>query len=98
MTISTDYLAGSVNLAWPDRMKHAIFYTDDACKEVDDEGEEKIWHVERQGTRREQCASGFEAGQFASVEFMRQDEWEVWDRRRRGVDDGVSVWGWSGLI
>lgn len=35
---------------------------------------------------------------FASVEFMRDDEWKVWERRRRGEDDGVGGWGWRGLL
>ena len=58
---------------------------------------EGIWHVERVGTTREGCVILPEQGRWASVEFMRGDEWMVWDKRRRGVDDGVG-WGWRGVL
>lgn len=94
---TTGYEARSVNLKWPDRMMHAIFYIDAGCQDIDDIQAENTWHVEREGTRREQCV-GLGAGQWASVEFMRQDEWEVFERRRKGLDDGISGWGWRGLL
>lgn len=94
---STGYQARSVNLKWPDRMMHAIFYLDAGCQDLDDTRAENVWHVKREGTRREQCF-GLGEGQWASVEFMRQDEWEIFDRRRKGMDDGVGGWGWRGLL
>lgn len=78
-------------------MMHAIFYIDAGCRDIDDIQAEDIWHVEREGTRRQQCV-GLGEGQWASVEFMRQDEWEVWERRRNGMDDGVSGWGLRGWL
>lgn len=95
------YNARSVTLKWPDRMRHAVFYTDDRCQITDTENGEIVgWHVEREGLRGEECVGVEQQGRWGSVEFMREDEWAVWDRRRRGVDDGVGSggWGWRGLL
>jgi len=82
-------------------MQHAVFYIDAGCQEAEQGGDAagKVgWHVERVGTTSEQCVGlGREGGRWASVEFMRGDEWGIWERRRRGVDDGVG-WGWRGVF
>ena len=80
-------------------MTHALFFVDESCQYLDAAGH--AWHVERKGLAVEQCVdlSSLE-GQFGSVEFMRQEEWETWDARRRGVDGGdrSAGWGWKGLL
>ena len=95
------YNARSVTLKWPDRMRHAVFYMDDRCQVTDTgSGESVRWHIEREGLRSEDCVGFEQEGRWGSVEFMREDEWAVWDRRRRGVDDGSASggWGWRGLL
>ena len=90
-----------MTLKWPDRMTHAVFYTDDRCQITDTESGEIVgWHVEREGLRGEECVRVEQQAKWGSVEFMREDEWAVWDRRRRGMDDGVGSggWGWRGLL
>ena len=82
-------------------MTHAVFYTDDSCQVTDKRsGERMEWHVERMGLRGEDCVDSGEGGRWGSVEFMREEEWAVWDRRRRGLDDGIGSrgWGWRGLL
>ncbi len=83
-------------------MLHAVFYIDAGCQIVaEDSGaeeEQAAWHVERVGTTREQCVALPRKRRWASVEFMRGDEWRVFERRRRGVDDGVGGWGLRGLL
>jgi len=68
-------------------MQHAVFYIDAGCQEAEQGGDAagKVgWHVERVGTTSEQCVGlGGEGGS--------------WERRRRGVDDGVG-WGWRGVF
>ena len=95
------YNPRSVTLKWPDRMRHAVFYTDDRCQ-VTDTGSGGIvgWHVEREGLRSEECVAVKQEGRWGSVEFMREEEWAVWDKRRRGVNDGIGSrrWGWRGLL
>lgn len=81
-------------------MQHAVFYIDAGCQDVEQElaAEGQVWHVERVGTTREQCVALPHERRWASVEFMRGDEWSVFDLRRRGEDDGVGGWGWRGLL
>lgn len=82
-------------------MQHAVFYIDAGCQVVAEEveiQEEVAWHVERVGTRREQCVTLPQERRWASVEFMRGDEWDVFELRRRGEDDGIGAWGWRGLF
>ena len=74
---------------------------DDRCQVTDTgSGESVRWHIEREGLRSEDCVGFEQEGRWGSVEFMREDEWAVWDRRRRGVDDGSASggWGWRGLL
>lgn len=82
-------------------MHHAIFYADDACMDVADEGDEAgAWHVERVGTSREKCVAVPGTGSWMSVEFMRGDEYAVWKARRsgrHGEGDGRAEW-WRGVI
>jgi len=85
-------------------MQHAVFYVDAGCQVLEEEvvaevlAEKQAWHVERVGTTREQCVVLPDERRWASVEFMRGNEWRVFDLRRRGEDDGVGRWGWRGLF
>ena len=66
------YNAKSVTLKWPDRMRHAVFYTDDRCQVTDAESGEIVgWHVEREGLRGEDCVGVEQQGWWGSVELMR---------------------------
>lgn len=87
----------SVSLRWPDEMQHAVFFTDDACNDMQKGRPEYSWHVERFETQVVHCESP-PAGLFRSVEYMRQEEYEAFSRRMRGqVDDATKI-KWRGLL
>jgi hypothetical protein len=86
-----------VTLSWPDGMKHAIFFTDDACQELSIRRPGVSWHVERHETQSKQCED-FPEGLFKSIEFMRQDEYEIFSKRMQGEDDGVGGATWRGIF
>lgn len=79
-------------------MKHAVFYNDNECQEFH-QGlvPEVAWHIERHETQREHCGLLLE-GSFKSVEFMRQDEYEIFFNRLQGKDDGVGQVSWRGIL
>lgn len=87
----------SVTLSWPDGMKHAIFFTDDSCQELSIRRPDVLWHVERYETQSKQCQS-IPEGLFKSIEFMRQDEYEIFMKRMQGKDDGIGGASWRGIF
>ncbi|KAI4157535.1 MAG: hypothetical protein LQ342_008203 [Letrouitia transgressa] len=89
--------ARSISLRWPDEMRHAVFFTDEACHDVQSGRPEFTWHVQRTRTQVAQCESP-PAGLFKSVEFMRQEEYEIFSRRMRGQDEGVEKTKWRGVF
>ncbi len=95
--VSLGFQALSVTLSWPDGMKHAIFFTDDACQELSIRRPGVSWHVERHETQSKQCED-FPEGLFKSIEFMRQDEYEIFSKRMQGEDDGVGGATWRGIF
>ncbi|KAL8946191.1 MAG: hypothetical protein Q9222_007382 [Ikaeria aurantiellina] len=89
--------ARSIGLRWPNDMQHAVFYTDQACHNVDTGRPEVTWHVERFGSQVAQCESP-PAGLFRSVEFMGSEEYEAFSRKMRGQDGTDTKAKWKGVL
>ena len=59
-------------------MTHAIFFVDARCEYVDDWRQGRVSHVARKDGVEEQCVKVGDEGNWGSVEFMRDEEWEEW--------------------
>ena len=95
--VPIQFNARSVTLSWPDGMRHAIFFADDACQELSIRRPDTSWHVERHETASKHCET-FPEAVFKSIEFMRQDEYEIFSKRLQGQDDGVGGASWRGIF
>ncbi|KAI4180936.1 MAG: hypothetical protein L6R41_006927 [Letrouitia leprolyta] len=88
--------ARSISLRWPDRMQHAVFFSDEECHGAGAGRPEFTWHVERLEAQVAQCESP-PAGLFRSVEFMKQGDYDAFSRKMRGQDGQVTKAPWKGI-